>query len=349
MTKELSTQHKPMTINSLVNSDTVKNKFREILGKKSAGFVASILQIVSNNALLQNAEPMSIIAAASIAATLDLPINQNLGFAYIIPYNNRKTGKQEAQFQMGYKGFIQLAQRSGLFKTISATAVYEGQIVESNPLTGYKFDFSRNTGKKIIGFASFFQLLNGFEKTLYMTVEELEAHGVKYSQTARKGFGLWVDNFEAMALKTVLKLLLSKFAPLSVEMQTAVISDQSVVKNAETLEVEYVDNSKNPAIDLKGADLTTGLKIKGEKAKEPEVAENPEIEPEVEKTAPEIDDSAEILQPAEPLEGDFQCAKCKDISALTKDGKQECQICGEIDWKPVGEAGKRMARAMKKR
>lgn len=149
---------------------------------------------------------------------------------------------------MGYKGFIQLAQRSGQFKTISATPVFEGQLVEQNPLTGFQFDFTKKTSEKIIGYASYFQLLNGFEKTLYATVEELQAHGGKYSQTYKKGYGLWKDDFDAMAIKTVLKLLLSKFAPLSVDMQRAVITDQAIVNNVDTQDVTYVDNEE-PVID----------------------------------------------------------------------------------------------------
>lgn len=221
------------------SSDSVKARFNEILGKKSQGFVASILQVVSQNDHLKNVDPASIYQAAMMAATLDLPINNNLGQAYIIPY------KGQAQFQMGYKGYIQLAQRSGLFKTISASQIYEGQLIEENPLTGFLFDFKAKKSDKIIGYASYFELLNGFNKTLYMSGEELKKHGAKFSQTFKNGKGLWADDFNAMAIKTVLKLLLSKYAPLSIEMQKAVISDQSVINDSETLDVEYVDNTED--------------------------------------------------------------------------------------------------------
>jgi recombination protein RecT len=155
-------------------------------------------------------------------------------------------GTQEAQFQIGYKGYIQLAQRSGQFKTIAATPIYEGQLLSSNPLEGFEFDFERKSSDTVIGYAGKFKLLNGFEKTLYMTKEDLEKHGKQYSQTFKKGFGLWKDNFDAMATKTVLKLLLSKYAPLSIDMQRAIISDSSVIRsddfdNVENIEVEYVD------------------------------------------------------------------------------------------------------------
>ncbi len=225
--------------------EDVKQKFAELLGKRASAFVTSVLQIVQSNKQLVNADPLSIYHSAAVAATLDLPLNNNLGFAYIVPYNQKQADgsyKQAAQFQLGYKGFIQLAQRSGQFKTIAATPIFEGQLIESNPLTGFKFDFTKKTSETIIGYAAYFSLINGFEKTLYMTVEELKAHGVKFSQTFKKGFGLWKDDFDSMAQKTVIKLLLSKYAPLSIDMQKAVITDQAVINDVDATDVVYVDN-----------------------------------------------------------------------------------------------------------
>lgn len=246
-------------IKSLLSRDSVKKKFEELLGKKAQGFITSVLQCVSSNDLLSKADPASIYHAASVAATLDLPLNNNLGFAYIVPYNQKQkdgTYKQVAQFQMGYKGFIQLAQRSGQFKTISASPVYEGQIIESNPLTGYKFDFTKKTSDKVIGYAGYFRLLNGFEKIVFSSVEELKSHGLKYSQTFKKGYGLWNDNFDSMATKTVIKLLLSKFAPLSIEMQKAVVTDQAVINDEEAIDVTYADNAEEIPIDKEEERIT---------------------------------------------------------------------------------------------
>lgn len=240
-----------LTAKDLFNKDEVKRKFHELLGKRASSFMTSVLQVVASNEMLKNADANSIYHAAAVAATLDLPINNNLGFAYIVPYNaKQKDGsyKQVAQFQLGYKGFIQLAQRSGRFQTISATPIYEGQLIESNPLLGFRFDFTQRKSENIIGYAAYFRLLNGFEKTLYMTVGELQKHGGKYSQTFKRGFGLWKDDFDAMAIKTVIKLLLSKFAPLSIEMEKAVIADQGIVHDAETTDVSYTDNEE-PEID----------------------------------------------------------------------------------------------------
>lgn len=244
---------KPMTIKNLFNKDEVKHKFQELLGKRAPAFITSVLQIAAQNDQLAKCDPVSVYQCAAVAATLDLPLNPNLGFAYIIGYKSKQkdgTWKDVAQFQIGYKGFIQLAQRSGQFKTIAAAPIYEGQLVEQNPLTGFQFDFSKKTSENIIGYAAHFSLLNGFEKTLYMTTEELKKHGGKFSQTFKKGFGLWKDDFDSMALKTVIKLLLSKFAPLSVDMQRAVITDQALVKDADTIDVEYVDNENVPTDPL---------------------------------------------------------------------------------------------------
>jgi len=238
---------------SLLQQDNVKKKFAEILGNKSAGFITSVLSAVNSNALLKNATPNSVYMAAMMAAALDLPVNQNLGFAYIIPYNSKVKGENgepdkwvtAAQFQMGYKGFIQLAQRSGQYKTISAAPVYEGQLISEDPLKGFEFNWTAKKSDKIIGYAGYFALINGFEKTLYMSVEELQKHGQKYSKTYSQTSSKWKTDFEAMAMKTVIKLLLSKFAPLSVDtvMQKAIVADQAVINDSETLDVTYTDST----------------------------------------------------------------------------------------------------------
>jgi recombination protein RecT len=232
-----------VTVKGFFSQDNVKKKFEEMMGKKANQFITSVLQVVASNSLLEKADPVSVYQSAAIAATLELPINNNLGFAYIVPYNQRVDGQMKtvAQFQIGYKGFIQLAQRSGQFKTISSTPIYDGQLVEENPLTGYVFDFKKKTSEKVIGYAAYFQLINGFEKTLYMSAEELKAHGLRFSQSFKKGYGLWKDDFDSMATKTVLKLLISKFAPLSIDMQTAVSADQAIIKDADSKDFDYVD------------------------------------------------------------------------------------------------------------
>lgn len=247
-----------LTIKGLFNRDDVKNKFQELLGKRSTSFITSVLQIVASNDLLQKADPTSIYQSAAVAATLELPLNNSLGFAYIVPYNENYKDefgnwqkKAVAQFQIGYKGFKQLALRSGQFLSINATDVREGELVESDRLTGRRVfkwieDETEREKLKIIGYVSHFVLVNGFSHTLYMTVEKLTEHAKKYSQTFQRDKGRWKDDFHGMCLKTVLKLNLSKNAPLSVEMQKAVIADQSIINDADTLDVTHIDNKEQP-------------------------------------------------------------------------------------------------------
>jgi recombination protein RecT len=231
-----------MPVKDFFSDNRIKSKVDELMGKRSTQFITSVLQIVNSNDLLKEASPMSIYTAAMTAATLDLPINNQLGFAYIVPYKSRERGT-EAQFQIGYKGMIQLALRSGQFKTISVTEVYDGQLIDENPLTGFVFDWKNKKSNDVIGYAAYFSLINGFEKTLYASKEQVQAHSLKFSQTAKKGFGVWKDDFDSMAKKTVLKMLISKYAPLSVEMQRAVISDQAVILDVDSQDVTYPDNA----------------------------------------------------------------------------------------------------------
>jgi recombination protein RecT len=245
-----------LTIKNLFGKDEVRSKFQELLGKKSQGFITSVLQVVSQNHLLQKADPHSVYHAAAVAAVLDLPLNPNLGFAYIIPYSQKQADgsyKQVAQFQMGYKGYIQLAQRSGQFKSIGATRVFEGQLIKDDPLYGPTFDWDAKKSDLIIGYAAAFSLVNGFEKVTYTSHEKLKEHGLRFSQTFKKGYGLWKDDFDSMAVKTVLKLLLSKFAPLSIEMQKAVVVDQAVISDTtdtDAIELTYADNQEQEPVEI---------------------------------------------------------------------------------------------------
>lgn len=244
-------EHDPKSIKAYVSDAKIRQKFEEVLGKKTQGFLASVMQ-VANQPQLKGAVPATVINAAMMAATLDLPINNNLGFAYIVPYKRKFKDAQgkwseslEAQFQMGYKGFIQLAQRSGQFARIAATPVFEGQLISANPLLGYEFDWTVPNQGEAIGYVAFFKLLNGFTAELYMSTADVKKHAGKYSQSFKYGSGVWKDNFESMALKTVTKLLLSKQAPLSIEMQTAQLADQAIVRDVETNDFDYIDHNES--------------------------------------------------------------------------------------------------------
>lgn len=250
-----------MTAKSLFNKDEVKQKFQELLGKRASSFITSVLQIVASNSYLQKADPNSIYHSAAVAATLDLPLNSALGFACIVPFNESykdENGnwkkKQVAQFQIMYKGFKQLALRSGQFLTIHGTDVREGELIKRDRLRGmieFKWEENEEIRKAlpVIGYVSYFELLNGFSQTFYMTTSEIFDHAKKYSQTFQADKGRWKDDFPAMALKTVTKLNLSKNAPLSIDMQKAMITDQSVIKDSDTLDVTYSDNEGTPEVD----------------------------------------------------------------------------------------------------
>lgn len=222
----ITAQKEAKTVKGMLETPAFKKKFEEMLGKKAAGFISSIIAVTNSSNFLMKADPATVIGAAAQAAMLDLPINQSLGFAYIVPY------KGAAQFQLGYKGYIQLAQRSGQYADIGAKTVYEGELEYENRLLD-KFRFGERTSDKVIGYLAYFRLTNGFEKMLYMTIDEAQAHAKKYSQNYKGGTDKWgLADFNVMAEKTVLKRLLSKYGPLSIEsiqMSQALANDGGVI------------------------------------------------------------------------------------------------------------------------
>lgn len=234
---------------SLLGQDGIKKKFDEALGKKAPLFISNLVTIASGSAELQKCEHMSIISSALMAASMDLPLTPGLGFAGIVPYYDSASRQMKAQFQVMKKGYIQLAQRTGLFKTINVTEVYEGELTKRNKFTGeYEFDEFGKKSDTIIGYVSYFKLVNGFEKYMYMPIEELDKHASKYSKSFQKGRGKWADKegggYEQMCEKTVLKLNLSTYAPLStdINMMNAVIYDQAEIRDTEAKDYNYMDN-----------------------------------------------------------------------------------------------------------
>ncbi len=245
--QELTTQPKQeVTVKTFFSREDVKGKFLEVIGdkQKSSAFMGAVLSVINSNAKLKDATPQSVYMCAMMAATLNLQVHPSLGQAYIVPYKNNSTGVTEAQFQVGVKGYKQLAIRSGQFRTITDAEVFEGQLISENPLTGFEFDWTKKKSEKVIGYVSYFELLNGFKSTYYMSVEKVTEHAKKYSKTFSYETSSWKKDFKGMALKTVTKQNISKYAPLSVEMQKAVIADQAVIKDAETMDVSYEDAGK---------------------------------------------------------------------------------------------------------
>lgn len=246
--------------NRAITNNKTQEYLESVLGERKASFVNNLTALVANNANLQVCEPYTVMFAAMKATALDLPLDNSLGFAYVIPYKDNKKGITVAQFQIGYKGFVQLSLRTNQFALIPhATDVRKGEFVGCNRLTGeYEFKFVEDDEERqkleVIGYVSYFKLLNGASSTLYMTKAEMEAHAMRYSQTYRSSneyirrSSKWTTDFDKMALKTVLKLNLSKNAPLSVELADAIQADQSVLKSID--KYEYMDNDDNAEEDM---------------------------------------------------------------------------------------------------
>ena len=262
--QNLTTMVKPQNI---LANETMKKKFTEILGKKAPGFMASIISLYNSDTNFSKVDGYSVVNSALMAATLDLPINKEFGFAWIIPYG------KSAQFQVGYKGFIQLALRTGQYQKLNVIPVYDGQLKRFNPLTEdieLNFDEPIVDGeKKIIGYAFYMRLINGFEKTIYWTRKEVEEHGKRFSKTYNNG--PWKTDFDAMAKKTVLKNSLTKWGILSVEMQKAIEADQAVVeKSIDNLDdinhddLKYPDNPNSDDNHIVDTNFTEADKQNGE-------------------------------------------------------------------------------------
>ncbi|MBS0948312.1 recombinase RecT [Levilactobacillus brevis] len=257
---------KNASIKVLLESPTIQAKFQNVLKEKSSGFVSSVLNVVNTNGYLADAQPMSIMTSAMVAATLDLPIDPNLGYAYIVPFNgkNKETGRWEkkAQLIIGYKGYIQLAQRSGQYHKLNVAPIPEGAFISWDPLAEeLKYDFTKQISDKIVGYAGYFELLNGFTKTVYWTRDQVEAHRVANNKAKDKRAltGVWRDNYDAMATKTVLRSMLSHWGILSIEMQNAVSKDekaQTLDDNDQLVEdrLDITDDATNSDSDNAAAD-----------------------------------------------------------------------------------------------
>ena len=240
-----------------LSSESVAKRFSDMLGKRAPGFITSITNVVSNNDLLKKADVNSIILAAATAAALDLPINPNLGYAAIIPFKDNKTGSCTATCQIMRSGWVELAQRSGQVVRLANEIVYEGELVSHNRFTDeYVFDETKRKSDKIIGYLAYAKLSNGFEKYVFWDVEKCKQHGLRFSQTFKRGYGLWKDDFNSMALKSVLKHLITKYLPKSLEMQMAIERDQAALSgDIDNPQVHYVDNGGEMPVETEPQDF----------------------------------------------------------------------------------------------
>lgn len=220
----LPAQNQPVSktdaLKRMTETPFVQDQFKNAIGENYQSFVSTLIELFGSDGALQQCDPKLVVMQALKAAVLRLPVNKSLGFAYIVAY------KGIPQFQIGYKGLIQLAIRTGQYKYLNADEVYDGELRTVNKLTG-EFDFSGSKrSEKVIGYFCHFELLNGFSKTLYMSTEKIQAHGSKYSPSYSKQNSTWQTDFPSMAKKTVVKSLLTHWGLLSVEMADALDSDQ---------------------------------------------------------------------------------------------------------------------------
>ena len=270
---QVTVQQKNATLGELMHSPAVVGKLNEVWSspQMANSFMSSVISVANGNPQLRKAEPMSIIGAAMVAATMQLQVIPTLGQCYIIPYGSK------AQFQVGYLGLLQLCHRSGQFKKILAAPVHEGEYISGDEFDeDYVFDKKQRKSDKIVGYMAKFELLNGFTKVAYWDVERVKAHATKFSQAYRSGYtSPWKSDFDAMAQKTVLKSIL-KYAPKSIEMQNAVTFDQAVVNvnssDIQDLDIdafapEYIDNlesEKKENIAAKAAETAVANAAKKE-------------------------------------------------------------------------------------
>ena len=245
-------------LNAILDGEGYRKRIDELMGKRAPQFVSSIVTMASNDNMLRKVvatAPASIITSALKAAALDLPIDPALGMAYVMPFKNAVKNpdgttsyRDEATLVIGYRALIQMAQRTGMYKYLNADFVYEGETIVDDRVSGMVTIEGEKKSDKIIAYFCYFKLLNGFEKCVCWTREKVEAHERKH----RKGQYMskaWRDDFDSMALKTVIRALLSKWAPLSVDYQTA---PSAIVKASEDLQEALTVDDDNAPIEGEG-------------------------------------------------------------------------------------------------
>ena len=248
---------KKQGIAGFLAQEAVKANVESVVGvKDSQRFISSVVSAVQTNPALAECTNSSILSAALLGHSLNLPQSPQIGMFYLVPFNDKKRNVTEATFQLSYRGMLQLAMRSGQYKTIHVTDIRQGELASYNPIEDiYEFtpetDINKRMKLPVIGYYAFFELINGAKKGIYWTKEQIDAHAKKYSATYRKGYGLWSTDFDAMAKKTLLRQLISKWGIMSVDMEKAYVGDQAVIREDGT--PDYIDNipdDPEPAVDV---------------------------------------------------------------------------------------------------
>ncbi len=256
VSNSLTESKKKPKFSMILQTDSIQKLINNTLGepKKAQRFITAISSAVATNQALQECDGFSIINSALLGETLNLSPSPQLGQYYMVPYNDKEKGKV-ATFQLGYKGYIQLAIRSGEYKRINVLLIKEGELINYDPLNEelevnlMKDELARENAKTI-GYYAMFELVNGFKKTMYWSKEKMEAHALKYSQgyKVKKGYTFWEKDFDSMATKTMLRQLISKWGIMSIELQTAFESDMTF-KDKQDGESFYVDVEEAPNVN----------------------------------------------------------------------------------------------------
>lgn len=247
-------QNQRMGITAYLTNDAVKNQINNVIGgKDGTKFISAVVSAVNNNPALQECTNQSILSAALLGESLKLSPSPQLGQYYMVPFNDKDRGKV-AQFQLGYKGYIQLAIRSGQYKKLNVLAIKEGELIRFDPLNEeieVKLidDEDAREAAPTIGYYAMFEYTNGFKKAIYWSKKKMEAHALKYSKgyQAKKGYTFWEKDFDGMAYKTMLRQLISKWGIMSIEMMSALDADMAVINEDGTK--NYVENEPD-VIDM---------------------------------------------------------------------------------------------------
>lgn len=226
-------------LTAMLSTESVERQFKNALQDSASLFIASLIDLYGADVSLQKCEPKDVVMEALKAATLKLLINKALGFAYIVPFKN-KQGKYIPTFMIGYRGYIQLAMRTGHYRHINADVVYEGELKSADKLTGHIDLSGEKTSDKVVGYFAHITTLNGFEKTVYITRADVEKHAKRFSASFGSASSPWKTDFDAMATKTALRKLLGKYGIMSVETQGAFIQDFDGTEHPEAIEIDDV-------------------------------------------------------------------------------------------------------------
>ncbi len=251
----LTANKQKLGIAAYMSNQAVRNQINMVVGKHAEGFITSIVSAVQTNPALQECTKQSILSAALLGEGLKLSPSPQLGHYYLVPFRNNRQGTTEAQFQLGYKGYLQLAIRSGQYKKINVLAIKEGELVKYDPLeetieVNLIDDEVVREQAQTIGYYAMFEYTNGFRKAMYWSRQKMETHAQKYSKgyAAHKGYTFWEKDFDAMALKTMIRQLISKWGIMSIEMQTAIEADQAVIREDGTKDyIDVVEEPQEPA------------------------------------------------------------------------------------------------------